>query len=269
MKDTLFSKFKLVIFFILFIIVFFPITIIISDKNKIKVYSTGINLVVLNTKGTFNSDTYFFYKSIPYSKYAIINFKNSFIRVSNKKFLIQKQTKYDSAYVYFNKKIYQSKNFYSDKEWILKTVNDITVILKKLSIPKQKIYFIYTANRSFHINPKVMFVSSKKDIAHEYSHYYFGNLIEHKAKDTWHEVLCETNALLYLKKSNFEEYLNEVNLKTVGYYNFPYGENILKFIKSFNYDYNKVLEFEKFLIGNFKKLDDRKFNSILKKGELK
>ncbi|BBE31948.1 hypothetical protein OSSY52_20890 [Tepiditoga spiralis] len=268
MKDILFLKFRL-LFIIIFILIFFPITIIVSDKDSIKLYSTGINLIVLNTKDTFKSNTFFFYKKIPYFNYAIINFKNSFLRFSNEKFLIQKQSKYNSAYVYFNKKFYKYKNFYSDKKWILSTVDSISNILKKLSIPTQNLFFVYTENRSFHINPNVMFVNSKKDIAHEYSHYYFGNLIEHSSKDTWHEILCETNSLLYLKRNNMEEYLNEANLKTIGYYKFPYGKNILEFIKRFNYNFDKIIDFESFLTKNFKKLNDKKFNSILKKEEFK
>ena len=82
-------------------------------------------------------------------------------------------------------------------------------------------YILYLgSNRSFQILPNVYIVNSIKDLAHELSHYYF----DIKLKLILIAIgmkLCEVNSMLFLRSISKYRYLNDLELKTIGFYYEP------------------------------------------------
>lgn len=117
--------------------------------------------------------------------------------------------------------------------------------------------------RSFHVNPYVFFITNKRDIGHEISHYFFGGKIKSKTNDIWHEILSESLNMLFLKVYFPMYYENELELKFIGYYEEPYGKKVLSFMSIFDYNIQELIDLKRYLINNYNKMNDKKFYNII------
>jgi len=262
-------KFYIFIFLVILVFLFYPITIITESSGRIKVYCTGMvrYFYFSDTQSSFSQGAGFFYKEFSYNNYAVLNAENSILRIEICHNAIQLQKEKETAYVFVSKDylpfISEDTSFASNKKWLTDEAKDINDYFNGKVIIPSKMFVIY-ANipRSFHISPYVIFVNSMKDMIHEFNHYTFGYYIKDGASDTWAEILCEINTLLYLKKKYPMLYESELELKSIGFYPQQYGSKVIEFYKHFNYDEAKIFNFESKLIDSRKRLNDTVFYSL-------
>ncbi|PNR92561.1 hypothetical protein [Petrotoga sp. 9PWA.NaAc.5.4] len=263
---------KLILIFSMFLLFFiflvFPITLIIEEDGIIKIFSTGFTDIIFfdEIKETFFNKKFFFYDIINFEELGILNIRNSLLSIQKGENLIQKQNNKSSAMVFLNGKndLYQFENYYFNKEWLKDWIVNADIFLKNIYEIEEPLYIIYgNYARSFQVLPKVYVITSYKDIVHELSHYFFGYKVKNQYDDNWAELLSEVNSMLFLRSVSKFRYLNEIELKSIGFYNEPYGKSVLKFLENFNYDEKKIFELEKYILLNFNRLDDSEFEKIL------
>ncbi|HOB15463.1 MAG TPA: hypothetical protein PLO45_03220 [Defluviitoga sp.] len=260
-----FIFFSLIIFFL-----FFPITFTLEKKGQIIIFSSGYTNILLfdELSFDFNNNKFFFYYKLPYHDIQILNIINSPLRMQKGENLIQKQNRKSSAMVFYkdSHNLFKFDNYYYNRKWLEAKVKDVSSFLHNIGPIEEKVYILHLEMyRSFQILPNVYIISSFKDLAHELSHYFFGYQVKADANSTWHELLCEVNSVLFLRSFSRYRYLKELELKTVGFYYEPYGKSVINFLEYFNYDQERIFELERFILKNYKSLDDKEFENIIKK----
>jgi len=174
----------LVNFFIL-IIIFFPINIVIEDKNNdLKIFSTGINVIYYKNEhmNNFSEKKFLFYNSIKYDEYLILNYSNFSTRFTFSNYKIQDQFNKQQAYFFYKNKdgFYKKNDVYYTDEWlktpIFNSLKFFNLFIDDFSFKNK--YFLFTDQfRSFHVKPNVIFISNVKDVVHEISHSLIGNIL--------------------------------------------------------------------------------------------
>jgi len=264
---------KLYFFLCLSIAIFFllcPITYTIEvSHGQIKIFSTGYTTILYFDEITsnFDFDRFFFYKNIAFNDIEILNIINSSIKIQQGENLIQKQKSNSSAMVFYKdaNNLFNFENYHYNKKWLEGNIKDVSTFLNNIDSMKDDQYILYLgSNRSFQILPNVYIVNSIKDIAHELSHYYFGYQVKADTDSYWHELLCEVNSMLFLRSISKYRYLNDLELKTIGFYYEPYGKKVIEFLEHFNYDQEKIFQLERYILNNYKSLDDDEFKNIIK-----
>lgn len=263
------------IYFIFFLIVllfflFFPIVFINQTTNHIKIYSSGpVNITFFEEEnGSFSTKSAFFYTEIPFNEISVLNVQNHSFLFQNGKNQIQKQNKDSTGMVFYknSKELNLYNNIFYNELFLENWINRTITFLNNISEIQEEIYILYlNSDRSFQILPSVYVINSEKDLVHELSHYFFGYKINTSNIDTWHETLAEVNSMLYLREFLYEEYLKEIELKKSGFYAKHYGEDVLKFLDFFNYDEDKIFDFQKYLLKHFTHLNDQEFKELLEK----
>lgn len=271
MKGILSSKFN--IFFLLFsfliILFFIPLTFYTEKDGNYYIFSTGFSISSIVYDDEYKYENFIFYKKINFDEYYLINIPNSFIRFFISGNYVTKQKNFSTATVIYKENLITYENIKTNKEWIYGYYKSYTDFYRKYITFPQKLNFIFSQNeRSFFVNPDTVFINSKKSIFHEINHYYFGNIIKRKnSSDIWPEILAEANSLYFLKNYDYNYYLNEISLKTINYYPEEYGKSVIDFLGKFDFDYDKILSFEQYIIKKYKKLDDKTFFKIIENGD--
>lgn len=263
-NKILFLCFLIVLFFFLF-----PITYTIEENNgQIKMFSSGHTSILYFNELTsnFNFDHFFFYKKIIYTDIGILNITNSPIKIQKGENLIQKQMSNSSAMVFYrdSTNLFNFENYYYNTTWLEDSIKLVDYFLNNIRSIDGNEYILYLGtNRSFQILPNVYIVNSLKDLAHELSHYFFGYQVKPDNDSYWHELLSEVNSVLFLRSISKYRYLNELELKTIGFYYEPYGKKVIEFLEYFNYDQEKIFELERYILSNYKSLNDEEFKNII------
>jgi len=263
-------KFFIFIFLVILVLLFYPITFITEFSGTVRIYCSGMlrYFYFSDEQTSFSQGVGFFYKEFLYDDYAVLNTENSIFRINRCDNAVQIQKEKETAYVFVSKDYLsftsEDTSFVCNKKWLAEEAKDINDYFREKVIFPSKMFVIY-ANipRSFHISPYVIFVNSIKDMIHEFNHYTFGYYIKDGVSDTWAEILCETNTLLYLKKKYPMLYESELELKSIGFYPQEYGSKVMDFYKKFNCEEIKIFSFEKSLIDSQKKMNDKVFYSLL------
>jgi len=263
------------IYFIFFLLVllfflFFPIVFINETENNIKIYSSGpVNInFFAEENDSFYRKTVFFYTEIPFKELSVLNVQNHSFLFQNGNNLIQKQAKPSTGTVFYknSKELNLYNNVFYNELFLEKWIDKSITFLNNISEIQEEIYILYlNSDRSFQILPSVYIINSEKDLVHELSHYFFGYKITTSNIDTWHETLAEVNSMLYLREFLYEEYLKEIELKKSEFYAKHYGEDVLKFLEFFNYDTEKIFDFQKYLLKHYTHLNDEEFKELLEK----
>jgi hypothetical protein len=263
------------IYFIFFLLVllfflFFPIVFINETENNIKIYSSGpVNInFFAEENDSFYRKTVFFYTEIPFKELSVLNVQNYILLFQNGKNQIQKQTKDSTGIAFYknSKELNLYNNVFYNELFLEKWIDKSITFLNNISEIQEEIYILYlNSDRSFQILPNVYIINSEKDLVHELSHYFFGYKINTSNIDTWHEILAEVNSMLYLREFLYEEYLKEIELKKSGFYAKHYGEDVLKFLDFFNYDSEKIFDFQKYLLKHYTHLNNDEFKELLEK----
>ncbi|MGY4687201.1 hypothetical protein [Petrotoga sp. DB-2] len=259
----------LVIFvFILFLFFFFyPVTLVDEEDNNIRIFSTGLTKVIFydDIQYTFKEKTIFFYEEIPFEEFILLNVQNGFLSRQNGDSLVQKQSNDLSAIVYLKNKntLYNLDNVFYNEKWLEKWIVESKDFLENVSEINEPLYILYmNQSRSFQVLPSIYVVNSIKDLVHELSHYFFGYKVKASPKDTWHEILAETNSLLFLREVSSEQYFEELELKKTGFYDEPYGESVISFLERLDFDKEKIFDIERYILNNFDRLDDKSFENL-------
>lgn len=267
------KKIVFLINFFILIIIFFPINIVIEDKNNdLKIFSTGINVIYYKNEqmNNFSEKKFLFYNSIKYDEYLILNYSNYSTRFTFSNYKIQDQFNKQQAYFFHKDKegFYKKNDVYYTNKWlktpIFNSFNFFKLFIDDISFKNK--YFLFTDQfRSFHVKPDVIFISNVKDIVHEISHSLIDSKIDHETNDIWPELISEANSLMYLKLTNELKYLNEVELKQINYYVPPYSRDILNFLDNFDYDIKTYTYFLKHLFDDYDYMNDDIFNEVIHK----
>jgi len=264
------KKTLLVIFvFILFLFFFFyPVTLVDEEDYNIRIFSTSLTKVIFydDIQYTFKEKTIFFYEEIPFEEFILLNVQNGFLLRQNGDSLVQKQSNDSSAMVYLKNKntLYNLDNVFYNEKWLENWIIESKDFLENVSEIDEPLYILYmNQSRSFQVLPSVYVVNSIKDLVHELSHYFFGYKVKASPKDTWHEILAETNSLLFLREAYPEEYLKELELKKSGYYDEPYGESVISFVERLDFNKEKIFDIERYILNNFDRLDDKRFENLV------
>ncbi len=270
------KKIVILINFIVLLFIFLPINIVVEDDNNLKIFSTGINVLFYKTESDSNfvEKRFLFYDKVNYSEYLILNYSNFSFRFTFSENKIQDQFNKEQAYFFLKNQesLYENDSLYFSKKWLKHPITNSVEFLENNFNNKnlKNKYFLFSELfRSFHVKPNVFFINNKKDLVHEITHSIIDSSTDHERDDIWPEILSEANSLLYLRLTNRLKYENEIELKQINYYTYPYGVDVLSFIKEFDYNIKKIFEFENFIFNNFKKLNDKKFFNLIKsyKGE--
>ncbi|MDY6895233.1 MAG: hypothetical protein SVO01_07460, partial [Thermotogota bacterium] len=237
----------LVIFvFILFLFFFFyPVTLIDEGDNNIRIFSSGLTKVIFyeDVRYTFKEENIFFYEEIPFEEFILLNVHNGFLLRQSGDSLVQRQSNGSTAMVYFKNKntLYNLDNFFYNEKWLEDWIVESKDFLENVSEIDEPMYILYMdQGRSFQVLPSIYIINSMKDLVHELSHYFFGYKVKTSSKDTWHEILAETNSLLFLREVSPEEYLKELELKKSGFYAEPYGESVIFFMERLDFNKEKI-----------------------------
>ncbi len=263
------KKTLLVIFvFILFLFFFFyPVTLVDEEDYNIRIFSTSLTKVIFydDIQYTFKEKTIFFYEEIPFEEFILLNVQNGFLLRQNGDSLVQKQSNDSSAMVYLKNKntLYNLDNVFYNEKWLENWIIESKDFLENVSEIDEPLYILYmNQSRSFQVLPSVYVVNSIKDLVHELSHYFFGYKVKASPKDTWHEILAETNSLLFLREVSSEQYFEELELKKTGFYDEPYGESVISFMERLDFDKEKIFDIERYILNNFDRLDDKSFENL-------
>jgi len=264
-KRTLLVIFVFVLFLFFF---FYPVTFVDEEDNNIRIFSTGLTKVIFyqDIEHSFIEKTIFFYAPIPFEEFVLLNVQNGFLPRQNGQTLIQRQSNDLTAMVYFKNKntLYNYDNFFYNKKWLGNWIVESKDFLENISEIDEPMYILYMdQGRSFQVLPSIYVVNSVKDLIHELSHYFFGYKVKTSSNDTWHEILAETNSLLFLREVSPEKYLEETELKKAGFYDEPYGEKVISFMERLNFDKEKIFGLERYILNNFDKLDDKGFEDLV------
>ncbi|PNS02095.1 hypothetical protein X928_01275 [Petrotoga miotherma DSM 10691] len=264
------KKTLLVIFvFILFLFFFFyPVTLVDEEDYNIRIFSTSLTKVIFydDIQYTFKEKTIFFYEEIPFEEFILLNVQNGFLLRQNGDSLVQKQSNDSSAMVYLKNKntLYNLDNVFYNEKWLENWIIESKDFLENVSEIDEPLYILYmNQSRSFQVLPSVYVVNSIKDLVHELSHYFFGYKVKASPKDTWHEILAETNSLLFLREVSSEQYFEELELKKTGFYDEPYGESVISFMERLDFDKEKIFDIERYILNNFDRLDDKRFENLV------
>jgi len=264
------KKTLLVIFvFILFLFFFFyPVTLVDEEDYNIRIFSTSLTKVIFydDIQYTFKEKTIFFYEEIPFEEFILLNVQNGFLLRQNGDSLVQKQSNDSSAMVYLKNKntLYNLDNVFYNEKWLENWIIESKDFLENVSEIDEPLYILYmNQSRSFQVLPSVYVVNSIKDLVHELSHYFFGYKVKASPKDTWHEILAETNSLLFLREVSSEQYFEELELKKTGFYDEPYGESVISFMERLDFDKEKIFAIERYILNNFDRLDDKRFENLV------
>ncbi len=259
----------MILFFLLFCLFFLPITFTFENYENIIIISSGFTNIIYFSENSehFSNFKFIFYGKIKKEDFNVINYRNSFIRLYNSNSLLQKQNNKNSASFFYKFKddLFLENMIYFNDEKIKNYVllasdffeENLYQFDEKIFVIKKDVF------RSFHVNPNVFIINNEKDLIHELSHYFFGNKIKSYEKDIWHEILSESVSMLFLEKFFPLYFENEINLKFSGFYEEPYGKEVLNFMRKFNYDFYKLFEFKRYLVGKYKKMNDKLFFEIL------
>ncbi|MGM0639848.1 MAG: hypothetical protein ACQESN_00290 [Thermotogota bacterium] len=271
------KKIVILINVIVLLFIFLPINVVIEDENNnINIFSTGFNILFYksNSDSDFVEKRFLFYNKISYSEYLILNYSNFSFRFTFSDNKIQDQFNKEQAYFFIDDqyKLYNTNKLYYSDEWLKHPLtNSVKFIEKYLEnfIFEQKYFLFSEYFRSFHVKPNIFFINNKKDFVHEITHSLIDDSTDHERVDIWPEILCEANSLLYLKETNKLKYENEIELKQLNYYMYPYGIEVLSFVKKFNFNSKEIFEFENYILKNYKKLNDEQFFNLIEsyKGE--
>ncbi len=260
----------LVIFvFILFLFFFFyPVTLVDEEDNNIRIFSSGLTKVIFyeDVRYTFKEENIFFYEEIPFEEFILLNVQNGFLLRQSGDSLVQRQSNDSTAMVYFKNKntLYNLDNFFYNEKWLKDWIVESKDFLENVSEIDEPMYILYMdKSRSFQVLPSIYVVNSIRDLVHELSHYFFGYRVKASSKDTWHEILAETNSLLFLREAYPEEYLKELELKKSGYYDEPYGESVISFVERLDFNKEKIFDIERYILNNFDRLDDKRFENLV------
>ncbi|PNS00832.1 hypothetical protein X927_02395 [Petrotoga mexicana DSM 14811] len=261
-KKTLLVIFALFLFFF-----FYPVTLVDEEDNNIRIFSTGLTKVIFydDIQYTFKEKTIFFYEEIPFEEFILLNVQNGFLLRQNGDSLVQKQSNDSSAMVYLKNKntLYHLDNVFYNEKWLENWIVESKDFLENVSEIDEPLYILYmNQSRSFQVLPSVYVVDSIKDLVHELSHYFFGYKVKTSPKDTWHEILAETNSLLFLREVSSEQYFEELELKKTGFYDEPYGESVISFMERLDFDKEKIFDIERYILNNFDRLDDKSFENL-------
>ncbi|WP_147429942.1 MULTISPECIES: hypothetical protein [unclassified Petrotoga] len=267
-KSALLAIFVFILFLFFF---FYPVTLVDEGDNNIRVFSTGLTQVIFydDIQYTFKEENIFFYEEIPFEEFILLNVQNGFLLRQSGDSLVQRQSNDSSAMVYFKNKntlynLYNLDNFFYNEKWLEELVVESKDFLENISEIDEPMYIIYMdQSRSFQVLPSVYVVNSSKDLVHELSHYFFGYKVKASPTDTWHEILAETNSLLFLREVYPEEYLKELELKKSGFYDEPYGESVISFMEWLDFDKEKIFDIERYILNNFDRLDDKRFENLV------
>jgi hypothetical protein len=264
-KRTLLVIFVFVLFLFFF---FYPVTFVDEEDNNIRIFSTGLTKVIFyqDIEHSFIEKSIFFYAPIPFEEFALLNVQNGFLPRQRGDSLVQRQSNDSTAMVYFKSKntLYNYDNFFYNKIWLEDRIVQSKDFLENISEIDEPMYILYMdQSRSFQVLPSVYVVNSVKDLVHELSHYFFGYKVKASSTDTWHEILAETNSLLFLREVYPEEYLKELELKKSGFYDEPYGESVISFMERLDFDKEKIFDIERYILNNFDRLDDKRFENLV------
>jgi hypothetical protein len=196
----------------------------------------------------------------------LLNVQNGFLLRQSGDTLVQRQSNGSTAMVYFKNKniLYNLDNFFYNEKWLENWIVESKDFLENVSEIDEPMYILYMdQSRSFQVLPSIYVVNSIKDLVHELSHYFFGYKVKTSPKDTWHEILAETNSLLFLREVSPEEYLKELELKKTGFYDEPYGESVISFMERLDFDKEKIFDIERYILNNFDRLDDKRFENLV------
>lgn len=265
-KKIIFSIYIIIIIFVLF-----PINVVIEDKDSnLKIFSTGINVVFYKSDldNNFKEKRFLFYDKINYKKYLILNYSNFSMRFTFSKNKIQDQFNKEEAYFFLKNQddLFKDKNNYYSDTWMKYPLENAISFFDKYFknfVFKNKYFLFSKYYRSFHVKPNVFFINNSKDFVHEITHSILDDNIKHENNDTWFEIVSEANSLLFLKETNNIKYLNEIELKEIGFYPQEYGKSVLDFVDKFDYNAQKIFDFEKYIMNNYKKINDNEFYKIL------
>jgi hypothetical protein len=263
-KKTLLVIFVFALFLFFF---FYPVTLVDEEDNNIRIFSTGLTKVIFydDIQYTFKEKTIFFYEEIPFEEFILLNVQNGFLSRQNGDSLVQKQSNDSSAMVYLRNKnnLYHLDNVFYNEKWLENWIVESKDFLENVSEIDEPLYILYmNQSRSFQVLPSVYVVDSIKDLVHELSHYFFGYKVKTSPKDTWHEILAETNSLLFLREVSSEQYFEELELKKTGFYDEPYGESVISFMERLDFDKEKIFDIERYILNNFDRLDDKSFENL-------
>jgi hypothetical protein len=264
-KSALLAIFVFIVFLFFF---FCPVTLVDEGDNNIRIFSTGLTKVIFyeDVQYTFKEENIFFYEEIPFKEFIFLNVQNGFLPRQRGDSLLQRQSSDSTAMVYFKNKdtLYNLDNFFYNEKWLEEWIVESKDFLENISEIDEPMYILYMdQSRSFQVLPSVYVVNSMKDLVHELSHYFFGYKVKVSSKDTWHEILAETNSLLFLREVYPEEYLKELELKKTGFYDEPYGESIISFMERLDFDKEKIFDIERYILNNFDRLDDKSFENLV------
>lgn len=263
-KKTLLVIFVFALFLFFF---FYPVTLVDEEDYNIRIFSTSLTKVIFydDIQYTFKEKTIFFYEEIPFEEFILLNVQNGFLLRQNGDSLVQKQSNDSSAMVYLKNKntLYNLDNVFYNEKWLENWIIESKDFLENVSEIDEPLYILYmNQSRSFQVLPSVYVVDSIKDLVHELSHYFFGYKVKASPKDTWHEILAETNSLLFLREVSSEQYFEELELKKTGFYDEPYGESVISFMERLDFDKEKIFDIERYILNNFDRLDDKSFENL-------
>jgi len=262
-KWILFMFFAIILFFL-----FYPLTFIDEEANHIRILSTGLTKVIFyeDIGYSFKERTAFFYEELPFEEFILLNVQNGFLLRQGGDNLVQRQSNHSTGMAYFKNKnsLYNFDNFFYNEKWIEGWIVESKDFLNSISEINEPMYIIYMdQGRSFQVLPSFYIIDSSKVLVHELSHYFFGYKVKTSSKDTWHEILSETNSLLFLREVSLEEYFEELELKKAGFYDEPYGESVISFMERLNFDKEKIFDIERYVLNNFDSLDDKSFENLV------